>query len=106
MVRSNAINGTVVYYDAINQSGTNHLGTLRIAGQTCDSVGANNLSSDSTDQCFNERTAQATFTSGTERYGMTVAGVNCGSTTSYTCTFATGAYNLTRDAAYDGTGAN
>jgi hypothetical protein len=105
MVRSNAINGTVVYYDAIQQSGTNHVGTLRISGATCaaDSV---NLSTDSTDQCFNQRTAQATFTAGTERYGFTVAGVNCGSTTSYTCTFAAGTYNLQRDAAYDGTGGN
>jgi hypothetical protein len=105
MVRSNAINGTVVYYDAIQQSGTNHIGTLRISGATCaaDTV---NLSTDSTDQCFNQRTAQATFTAGTERYGFTVAGVNCGSTTSYTCTFSAGTYNLQRDAAYDGTGGN
>ena len=31
MVRSNAGNGTVLAYDAILQSGTNHRGTLRIS---------------------------------------------------------------------------
>jgi len=102
MVRSNALNGTVIYYDAVQQSGTNHKGTLRIAGQTCD-ASANNASTSNTDQCFNISTTQAAFTTANERFGMTVAGVNCGSTTSYTCT-GTGTANLVRDAAYDGGG--
>lgn len=104
MLRSNSLNGTVVYYDSIQQSGTNHKGTLRISGATCTADTAN-ASTDSTDQCFNQRPAQATFTAGTERFGMTIAGVNCGSTTSYTCT-GTGTANLVRDAAYDGTGSS
>ncbi len=37
---------------------------------------------------------------------MTIAAINCGSTTAYTCTYSSGTYNLTRNAQYDGTGAN
>lgn len=105
MVRSNALNGTVIYYDAVQQSGTNHKGTLRIAGQTCD-ASANNSSTSNVDQCFNISTTQAAFSTSNERFGMTVAGVNCNSTTSYTCTGTGGANpaNLVRDAAYDGDG--
>ncbi|MBX4188601.1 hypothetical protein KW792_00695 [Candidatus Saccharibacteria bacterium] len=105
MVRSNAINGTVVYYDSVQQSGTNHLGTLRVSGQTCNATGNNSSSdtTDNTDQCFNVRTTQGLFDTITERFGMTVAGVNCGSTTSYTCT-GTGTANLTRNVSYDGDG--
>jgi hypothetical protein len=83
MVRSNAGNGTVVAYDAIQQSGTNHTGTLRISGTTCNSPG-NNF----TDSCINAAGGtQTPFTPGTEMFGMTVAGINSGSTTSYTCTY-------------------
>jgi len=104
MVRSNAINGTVVYYDAI-ANGTNHTGTLRVSGSTCNAT-ANNSSSDTTDntdQCFNVRTTAGFFDTTTERFGMTVAGVNCGSTTSYTCT-GTGTANLVRASNYNGDG--
>ncbi|HSX32445.1 MAG TPA: hypothetical protein VLF43_04225 [Candidatus Saccharimonadales bacterium] len=106
MLRTNASNGATIAYDSIQQSGSNHLGTLRISGSTCNAT-ANNSSSDTTDnsdKCFNVRTAQGTFTTTSpndfERFGMTVAGVNCGSTTSYTCT-GTATSNLVRDAAYD-----
>jgi hypothetical protein len=105
MLRTNASNGATVSYDSIQQSGTRHLGTLRIAGQTCSTDSENNNTSN-TDACFNVRTAQATFSTGTERFGMTVAGVNCGSTSSYTCAFGSGTYNLVRDAAYDCDGTN
>ena len=37
---------------------------------------------------------------------MTIAGVNCGLSTSYGCTFSTGVYNLVRNAQYDGIGSN
>jgi hypothetical protein len=105
MVRSNALNGTVIYYDSVQQSGSNHKGTLRINGQNCNAT-ADNASSDTadnTDQCFNVRSTQAAFTTTAERFGMTVAGVNCGSTISYTCTGTGGANpaNLVRNAAYD-----
>lgn len=107
MVRSNAINGTVVYYDSIQQSGTHHLGTLRVSGQSCDATGDNASSdtTDNTDACFNVRTTSATFDTTTERFGMTVAGVNCGSTTSYICT-GTATANLVRSASYNGDGTN
>ncbi|MBA3757480.1 hypothetical protein H0X09_01280 [Candidatus Saccharibacteria bacterium] len=102
MIRTNAVNGATVSYHAILQSGTNQTGTLRISGATC------NASQVSTDQCINAQgVTQATFTAGTaEKFGMTIGGVNCGSTGSYTCTFSAGTYNLVRDAAYDGNGAN
>jgi len=85
MVRSNAGNGTVIAYDAIQQSGTNHRGTLRISGSTCNAV-----TNTFTDSCINAAgTTQTTFTAGTEEFGMTIAGINFGSTTSYTCTYGT-----------------
>lgn len=85
MVRSNAGNGTVVAYDAIQQSGTNHRGTLRISGSTCSTPG-----NTFTDSCINAAgTTQTTFTAGTEMFGMTIAGINSGSSTSYTCTYGT-----------------
>ncbi|MBX4197580.1 hypothetical protein KW801_03450 [Candidatus Saccharibacteria bacterium] len=85
MVRSNAGNGTVVAYDAIQQSGTNHQGTLRISGATCNAV-----SNTFTDSCINAAgTTQTTFTAGTEMFGLTIAGINSGSTTSYSCTYGT-----------------
>ena len=85
MVRSNAGNGTVVAYDAIQQSGTNHRGTLRISGSTCNAV-SNNF----TDPCINAAgTTQTPFTAGTEMFGLTIAGINSGSTTSYSCTYGT-----------------
>ncbi len=85
MVRSNAGNGTVIAYDAIQQSGTNHRGTLRISGATCNAV-----TNTFTDQCINAAgTSQTPFTAGTEEFGMTIAGINSGSTTSYSCTYGT-----------------
>jgi hypothetical protein len=85
MIRSNAANGSTVSYDAIQATtGTNHLGTLRISGASC-SAGSSN-----SDGCINAAsTTQNTFTAGTEEFGMTIAGVNCGSTSasSYTCTY-------------------
>jgi hypothetical protein len=83
MVRSNAGNGTVVAYDAIQQSGSNHTGTLRISGATCNSPG-NNF----TDSCINAAgTTQTPFTPGTEMFGITIGGINHGSTTSYVCAY-------------------
>ena len=97
MVRSNAGNGTTVAYDAIQQSGTEHKGTLRISGATCDDpsgldavsgglIGTN----DQTDPCINAvGSTQAVLTAGVENFGMTIAGINYGSTTSYTCQYTT-----------------
>jgi hypothetical protein len=102
MLRTNAVNGATVSYRAIQQSGTNQLGTLRISGATCSAT-----DTDVTDQCIRAQgTTQGTFSAGTERFGMTIAAINCGSVTSYTCTFTSGTYNLVRDADYDGNGTN
>jgi hypothetical protein len=84
MLRTNAASGATVSYDAIQQSGTNHKGTLRISGNTC------NVGSVSTDGCIDAQgSSQGTFTAGTEKFGMTIAGTNCGSTnpSSYTCAY-------------------
>jgi hypothetical protein len=98
---TNAVNGAVITYDSIQQAGTNHKGTLRVAGATCNAGTVTN------DQCINAiGTTQATLTAGTEAYGMTIAAVNCPSAPAYTCTFAGGTYHLTRDTNYDGTGGN
>jgi hypothetical protein len=88
MVRSNAANGTTVGYDAIQAgTGANHLGTLRISGATCSTPGNSN-----NDGCINAvGTSQHVLTAGTEEFGMTIAGTNCGSTSasSYSCTYPT-----------------
>jgi hypothetical protein len=102
MIRTNAASGAVVSYDSIQQSGTNQLGTLRISGANC-----NASSSTLTDQCIRAKgTTQGTIAAGTENFGMTIGAVNCGSVSSYTCTFSSGAYNLQRDTNYDGNGTN
>lgn len=101
MVRTNAIGGTVINYRAIQAgSGTNHLGSLRVTGATCNAGTANN------DQCINSAgTTQTAFSAGTEKFGMTIAGVTCGSTTAYTCNFVTSGNNhLLPDNEYDGSG--
>lgn len=101
MVRTNAANGTVVYYDAIQQSGTNHQGTLRISGSSC------NAGNVSTDSCIDAQGGtQGTFTAGTEKFGMTIGGTNCGSTTSYSCVYASATNNLVPSSNYIGAAAN
>ena len=101
MLRTNASSGATVSYQSVQDSGTNHLGALRVSGANCNSGTVN------TDQCVTSAgTTQAAFAAGTEDFGMSVAGVNCGSTTAYTCTFSSGTYNLQRDSQYDGLGSN
>lgn len=97
MLRTNAATGANVYYRAVPAgSGTNHLGTLRLTGASC------NAGSVNTDGCIDAQgTSKAVFNAGTEKFGMTVAAVNCTSTTSYTCTYAGGTYNLVRQSNYD-----
>ncbi len=107
MVRTNAVNGVVVDYRALLNTSS---GALKVAGATCGAV----PSVTGTDQCFNTNATQSTLVAGTEEFGMTVAGVNCGSVTAYTyCDFLTAGgggvagtdYNLARDAEFDGSGA-
>jgi hypothetical protein len=98
MIRTNAVNGATVAYHALGDAGS---GTLKVPGATCV---ASPVSNTGTDQCFNTASAQGAFTAGGEKFGMTIAGINCGSTTAYTCNFGNDAYNLRRDTAYDGNG--
>jgi hypothetical protein len=87
---TNASNGASISYSSIQQSGTNHLGTLRVAGATC------NAGAVVTDQCINTiGTTKATIAAGTENFGMAISAVNCGNVTSaYTCSFSAGNFNL------------
>lgn len=101
MLRTNASSGATVSYKSIQGSGSNHLGALRVSGASC------NSGTVSTDQCITSAgTTQTAFVAGTESFGMSIAGVNCGSTSAYTCTFSSGTYNLQRDTQYDGLGSN
>jgi len=93
MIRTNASGGASVGYKALQETSS---GALKVVGATCSGLALN-------DQCFNSvGTTQDNITAGAEEFGMAVAGVNCGSTTAYTCVFATPAYNLIRDNQYDG----
>jgi hypothetical protein len=100
MIRTNAANGATVAYDAVQAgTGTNHLGTLRLSGASC------NAGSVNTDGCINAAGGtQTTFTAGNEKFGMTIAGVNCGSNGgfSYTCNFGAGQTNLAPQTNYIG----
>jgi hypothetical protein len=98
MIRTNAVNGASVAYHSIADTSS---GALKVPGATCV---ASPVSNTGTDQCFNTASAQGAFTAGTEMFGMTIAGVNCASTTAYTCAYASDSYNLRRDASYDGDG--
>jgi hypothetical protein len=102
MLRTNASNGAIVAYRAIQaSSGTNHLGSLRITGGSCNAGTVNS------DPCINSQGGtQGTFTAGTEKFGMTIAGINCKSTTSYTCTYSGGTYNLSPQTNYVGKAGN
>lgn len=101
MVRTNAVNGVVIDYKAIQNSAS---GSLKVAGSTCGSTVI--VTGAATDQCFNSNgTTAVDIDAGVEAFGMVVAGINCESTTAYTCNFGTGAYNLVRDPEYDGAAA-
>jgi hypothetical protein len=102
MLRTNAENGATVAYRAIQAgSGSNHLGTLRITGATCNGGTIN------TDACINAQGGtQGTFTAGQEKFGMTIAGVNCGSTTSYTCVYSSNSNDLAPQTNYIGKSGN
>jgi hypothetical protein len=101
-IGTNASNGAAITYNAIAQSGSNHTGTLRVAGATCGAGAGVN-----TDQCINAAgTTQLQLSPGTERFGMTIAGINCSNVSSYTCTFSSGTTSLTRNTDYDCDGTN
>jgi hypothetical protein len=116
MLRSNAANGATVSYRAIQAgSGTNHLGTLRLTGANCSAasgIGTGSggtppaVSGPYTDGCIDAAgVTQNVFGAGVEQFGMTISGVNCRSTVSYTCAYASGTNNLQQQTNYIG-GAN
>jgi hypothetical protein len=102
MVRSNALNGLIVGYRAVQQVGTNYQGALRVVGSTCTATGAGkNDTTDavnrvSTDRCFNSATTKTTLTSSVEQFGMTGRFINRTSSTVPTA-------NLSLAADYDST---
>jgi hypothetical protein len=103
LLRTNGTGTTTVSYDAIQSAlGTGNLGALRInaASSTC--------TSSNTDPCINSIATQAQIVTGTEKFGMTIPGVNCGNgsggTITYACSFSGGTNHLSRNAAYDGDG--
>ncbi len=91
MVQTNAQNGVAIAYKAVQDTSS---GKLKVPSSACDATFPN---TSVTDQCFNSAgTTQATFTAGTEKFGMTIGGINCESVpgTAYTCTFSSGLTNL------------
>jgi hypothetical protein len=108
MIRTNAFNGASVAYRAL---GDNNSGTLKVTGAACDdnnggTAGPDIFSAVATDQCFNTSPSQGAFTVGTtgEKFGMTVAGINGGSTSAYSCATGGVGCDMVRDPAYDGNG--
>ena len=100
MVNTNAVNGTVVSYAALQETAS---GSLKVDGSSC--VGPASL----VDQCFNSAGAtQGVIAAGVEEFGMTIGGVNCASNpgTSYTCNYGAGATNLVPQANYVGAAGN
>jgi hypothetical protein len=96
ILRTNAINGSAVYYDAIQDTGTLHLGALRIPGSNCTTVPGS---------CITSKAAQGVFTAGTQDYGMTIAGTNCGTETAggyYSCVYSSGTEHLVPQTGYIG----
>lgn len=86
---TNAANGASVSYNAVQQNGTNHQGTLRVVGAICTSANSN------TDQCINAiGITKANITAGSEAFGMAISGINCSNVSAYSCNFAAGKFNL------------
>lgn len=95
ILRTNAVNGSAVFYDALQDTGTTHPGALRISGANCTT---NPYS------CINSiGGTQAKITAGTQNYGMTIAGTNCGTaSTYYTCVYASSNEHLVPSSNYVG----
>ena len=82
MLRTNAVGGTIVGYKAVQQTGTNYVGALRVSGATCtaEASGKNDTTDAvnrvSTDQCFNSAATKTALTSSVEQFGMTGRFIN------------------------------
>lgn len=85
MLQTNAVNGASISYYAVQAStGTAHLGALRITGADCSGANPNG--------CIDSvGTTQTALSNGAEGFGLTVAGINHGTTDgngTYSCTYA------------------
>ena len=85
-INTNASAGSTIQYAALDEGGNG--GKLKVDGTTC----TDNVST--IDQCFNSLTSQGALTG--ESFGMTIGGVNCGSSsgTGYTCDYSVGDTSL------------
>jgi hypothetical protein len=86
MIRSNALNGLIVGYRAVQQTGTNFKGSLRVVGSTCTATSGGNDTLDGTnrvssDRCFNAAATKTALASSTEQFGMTGRFINRTSST-------------------------
>jgi hypothetical protein len=97
ILRTNAVNGSSVYFDAIQDgTGTTHQGALRILGANCTTVPGS---------CITSKASQGVFTAGTQDFGVTIAGTNCGTETAgayYSCVFGSGTEHLKAVSPYIG----
>ncbi len=97
VLRTNAINGSTVSYDAIQDtdSGSVHHGSLKIQGVSCSTTPSS---------CINSAgAAQTTFTAGTQDFGMTIFGINCQTaSTYYACSYTGGTEHLVPQSNYIG----
>ena len=94
MVRTNAVNGVTIDYFAeavTGDTGSTHMGALRVSGATCTGDGTFATGS-KTDQCFNSMGLTQTAITD-EGFGMTLDPVDTSNGTTA---------NLTRDTQYDG----
>jgi hypothetical protein len=99
MVRTNAQIGAVISYFS-NQDTSS--GSLKVAGATCTGGDTTLATGVKTDQCINDSATQNVLAAGTENFGMTIAGTNCGSTSSYTCVLTSGSNKLHASGQYIG----
>jgi hypothetical protein len=106
MLSTNATNGATVAYRAIPDTSGTATGRLKIAAGTCAGSNAFDAGSGTTDPCFNSSTTQTVVGSatGTEQFGMTIAGIGCYAVPSsaYTCDYTAGNVNLRPQSGYIG----
>jgi len=106
ILRTNAINGSSVSYDSIQDtdSGSGQHGDLKIQGINC--VGG---ASPNPNACITSKASQGVFTAGTSDFGMTIGGTNCGTETAggyYTCSYSGGSEHLVPQTGYIGWASN
>lgn len=107
MLSTNATNGAVVAYQAVQDTSGTTTGRLKVPSATCSGTSSLDASSGSNDQCFNSSSTQTVLSAGTEEYGMTIGGVSCynvpnAASGGYTCDYTAGNVNLRPQTGYIG----